>query len=53
MSKKKQDHSSSKGLTAFQKWVKALRIFNKGKKFTIPRKGTPAYAKVKRIMARM
>ena len=31
-------------------WLEALKIFNKNKKWTIPKKGTPEYNKVKMIM---
>jgi transposase len=31
-------------------WLEALKVFNKGKKWTIPKKGTPEYNKVKMIM---
>ena len=43
----------SRGRAQFQKWGKALRMYNQGKKYTIPKKGTPAYAAVKRIMAKL
>lgn len=34
-------------------WIQALKIFNKGKKkWTIPKKGTEDYKKVKAIMAK-
>jgi hypothetical protein len=32
------------------KWLEALKVYNKGKKWTIPKKGTPEYNKVKMIM---
>ena len=31
-------------------WMQALKIFNKGKKWTIPKKGTADYKKIKAIM---
>ncbi len=31
-------------------WLEALKVFNKGKKWTIPKKGTPEYNEVKNIM---
>ena len=43
----------SHGRMQFQKWGKALRMYNQGKKFKIPKKGTKEYAAVKRIMARL
>ena len=36
------------------KWLRALKIFNKGrKKWIVPKKGTPEYKKVKQIMAKL
>lgn len=31
-------------------WVDALKIYNKDKKFCVPKKGTPEYDEVKKIM---
>lgn len=31
-------------------WIEALKEFNKGKKYTIPKKGTAEYAAVKKLM---
>ena len=45
--------TSHRPRTRFQKWGEALRMYNRGKKFTIPKKGTPAYAAVKKIMDRL
>ena len=38
------------------KWIKALKLWNskrKGKKYLVPKKGTPEYAQVKKIMAKL
>ena len=34
------------------KWIEALKVYNAGKSWCVPRKGTPEYDEVKKIMNR-
>lgn len=44
--------TTGRGRRGGMKWIDALKIWNKGKKWCVPRKGTKDYDKVRAIMAK-